>query len=172
MSFAKSAHSNSIVHNSLKLREVGENDCELLWKWSNDSVVRSSAFHSSPISWEEHKKWFATKLGDSNCFYCIAIDGLGKPVGQIRFDVSDGIAETDISVAREKRGLGLGQQIIKSGLEGLCKRMFIRRVYALVKIENIASVTAFKKAGFKNEGEMMTRGCKCVYLTLAVNQNE
>ena len=52
MTFAKSAHSNSIVRDSFKLRKVGENDCELLWQWSNDSVVRSSAFHSRPISWE------------------------------------------------------------------------------------------------------------------------
>jgi len=170
MSFAKSAHSNCIAHNKLELHEISEKDCEILWKWSNDSVVRRFAFHCGPISWEEHKEWFETKIDDPNCFYCIAIDGFGKQVGQIRFDVSDGIAETDISVIREKRGFGFGQQVIKSGVEWLCKRMFIHCVYALVKIENIASVKAFRKAGFKDSGEMTTRGCKCVYLTLLVNQ--
>ena len=171
MSFAKLAHSNSIGDNNLELHEISEKDCEVIWKWSNDSVVRKFAFHSGPISWKEHREWFETKIGDPNCFFYIAIDGLGKQVGQIRFDVSDGIAETDISVVREKRGFGFGQQIIKFGVELLCKRIFIRRVYALVKIENIASVKAFQKAGFRDSGEMTTRGCKCVYLTLVVNQN-
>jgi RimJ/RimL family protein N-acetyltransferase len=72
----------------------------------------------------------------------------------------------------ERRSLGLGQEIIKSGVEELCKRIFVRCVYALVKAENISSVMVFQKAGFKNEDEMMAYGCKCIYLTLAVNQNE
>ncbi len=168
----KSTHLNPMAQKSLVLRAIHEEECRILWEWSNDSIVRRSAFHSGSISWEEHKKWFATKLGDPNCYIFMALDGLGKPIGQIRFDVSGDRAETDISVVREKRSHGFGQQIIKSGVAELCKQTFIHSACALVKIENIASIRAFQKAGFKAKGEKTECGCRCVCLTLSINQNE
>jgi len=42
----------------IRLRQVTENDCELIWRWANDPDVRNSAFNSDPIPWETHKCCF------------------------------------------------------------------------------------------------------------------
>lgn len=39
---------------NITLRQVREEDCSLLREWANDPAVRTAAFLSDPIPWEEH----------------------------------------------------------------------------------------------------------------------
>ena len=70
----------------LKLRKVTQEDCELLWQWANDPIVRAASFRSDSILWEDHFEWFNKKLHSFNCYYFIAVNKLEEPVGQIRFE--------------------------------------------------------------------------------------
>jgi RimJ/RimL family protein N-acetyltransferase len=143
----------------LRLRQVREDDCRLLWEWANDKEVRASAFSSDPIPWEEHVRWFIRKLHEPTCFIFIAVDNEDTPLGQVRFDVDkDGEAEIDVSIDRDKRGLGYGALLISKAVKEVIRVTHIRAVHAFIKPNNEASMRAFERAGFKRLGVENVRG--------------
>ena len=154
----------------LTLRRATEQDARLLWEWANDPVVREASFTSNPIPWGEHVHWLSRKLGDSDCFHFIALEEGDVPIGQVRFDVADGKADIDVSVAEEKRGMGFGSAIIRMGVEELTRTAAVGTVHAFVKAGNRASIRAFKEAGFQNRGEGNAKGHACVHLIWKRNE--
>lgn len=148
----------------LTLRPVRESDCELLWSWVNDPAVRRSAFRSEPIPFGEHAAWLAARLRDPACMHFLASDDAGAPVGQVRFDLGDGEAEVDVSVAADRQGVGYGALLIRQGVTRLVETTRVRLVHAFVKPENVASLRAFRSAGFHECGVEKVRGCDAVHL--------
>lgn len=148
-----------IMGKMLRLRQVREEDCRLLWEWANDPEVRASAFSSDPIPWEEHVQWFMHKLHESSCLLLVALDEQDIPVGQVRLDVKDdGKAEIDVSIDRGKRGLGYGSLLIDMAVEEAFRVTPIQAVHAFIKPHNEGSIRAFEKAKFKRLGTETMRG--------------
>ena len=150
----------------LRLREVCDKDCELLWQWANDPVVRAASFSSELILWEEHVRWFRTKLSDPSCYYYILLREEGVPVGQVRFDTSDDEAESNVSIASNFRGHGYGADGIRIASKRLFQETDISRIYASIKPSNNASIRAFRKAGYKMAGMKMVKGHKALQMVL------
>lgn len=73
-----------------------------------------------------------------------------RPVGQIRLDISDGVADIDYSVDRRYRGRGIGRQLLYLAT---LYRDEVRTFRGLVKPSNKASAKAFEAAGFRLSGE-------------------
>jgi UDP-2,4-diacetamido-2,4,6-trideoxy-beta-L-altropyranose hydrolase len=143
----------------IKLRPAGEEDCRLLWEWANDPVVRTYAFSSNPIPWEEHLQWFSQKLSDPQCYIFMAIDFQDRPIGQVRFDALDEQrSEIDISIAADRRGLGYGKFLIEIASNELFYRTSIRAIHAFIKPNNYASIRTFEKAKFNPMGEKTVKG--------------
>lgn len=154
----------------LKLRPVTQKDCRMLWEWANDPVARSASFSSEFISWEDHVKWFRTKLSDPNCYYYTLLSEEGVPVGQVRFDTSGNEAENSISIAPNFRGRGYGAEGIRIASERLFQETTITRIYALVKPSNKASICAFREAGYKMAGTKVVKGHKALQMVLDKNK--
>lgn len=150
--------------NTLRLRRVRQEDCKLLWDWANESTVRNSAFNSDSILWEEHKQWFAQKFHDPQCLQFIALDDMDVPIGQIRFDIHEKEAEVDVSIDEKKRSQGLGSRLIAMGISELISQGPVRWVHSFIKSENIASIRAFEKAGFKRSGEKVIKDCQALHM--------
>ncbi len=143
----------------LRLRPVEEKDCRLLWEWANDPDVRSAAFNSAPIPWEQHLDWFKNKLSNKKLLMLIATDEQGSPIGQIRFERSgDGEADIDVSIARASRGRGMASLLIEKAVETVFQDRSMERVHAFVKPGNHASAKAFERAGFRNAGDVWVKG--------------
>jgi UDP-2,4-diacetamido-2,4,6-trideoxy-beta-L-altropyranose hydrolase len=137
----------------LKLRKVNEQDCELLWHWVNDPVVRSASFSSDLISWEDHVNWFNNKLNSQNSYIFIALNDQDKPIGQIRFDVNNKLqADIDISIASEERGKSYASDILKLTVNYVFKHTQIQSINAFIKPNNQSSIKSFEKAGFRKVG--------------------
>jgi RimJ/RimL family protein N-acetyltransferase len=133
----------------LKLRKVREEDCELLWEWANDPIVRNYSFSSEPISWEEHLRWFNSKLNSSRCHHFIALNKQDEYIGQIRFDVNDELQSiVSISLANNHRNQGYGKLILEIGIEELSNYILVKNIQAFIKPENITSIKLFKSIGF------------------------
>ncbi len=144
---------------NLGLRRVDETDCRLLWEWANEPEVRSASFSSIPIPWEEHQAWFSKKLDDEKVLMLIATDENGSPVGQVRFDRTNGReADIDISIIAERRGSGLGACLIERAVQTAFEETDLVRVHGFVKPGNQASARAFEKADFRNVGTTQLRG--------------
>ncbi|MCP3930697.1 MAG: UDP-2,4-diacetamido-2,4,6-trideoxy-beta-L-altropyranose hydrolase [Bacteroidetes bacterium] len=162
----------------IKLRKAVQSDCKLLWQWVNDPKVRQSSFNSCIISWEEHVEWFQTKLRDFESYIFIAEDETETPFGQIRFDVSNFIANISYSVQHEYRGSGFGETILRIGIQKLVD--FIKQPISFqgkVKIENIVSQRIFEKVGFSEVNDehypiwLERESCLVYGYTKEVNSN-
>lgn len=132
----------------LFLREAEPSDLDLLFEWANNEFVRQNAFHTKPITYEEHKKWFEKLLNDREQIQFIMYLG-DEPVGQARLTVNMEEAEIDYSIAAEKRGMGYGKELIRLVQDIVYNEYAsIKKLTAKVKASNAASIYCFRKNGF------------------------
>lgn len=132
----------------LFLRPVEQKDMDLLYSWANDHTVRENAFHTEPIPYEDHKKWFNSLMDDHDQKQFIFMQD-EEPVGQARITICGETAEIGYSVAPEKRGSGLGKELIRLIIEAIrtdCPS--VTRLTAKVKPSNTASAQCFRKNHF------------------------
>ena len=155
-----------LIGKALRLRQVGEDNCRLLWEWANDPDVRAVSFSSEPILWEQHAKWFKSKLNDPRCIFYIAVNSDDVPIGQIRYDTEDNKAVVSISIDRKFRGKGYGSRLIWLASRRLFDVSDVDTINAYVKQGNEASVGSFVKAGFREMGTKMMRGHQAAHLIL------
>jgi UDP-2,4-diacetamido-2,4,6-trideoxy-beta-L-altropyranose hydrolase len=142
----------------LRLRRAAAEDCELIWKWANDSEARAVSLSSDPIPWETHQKWFAAHSTAPSCLFYVATNGNDNLVGQIRYDLSEDEAIVSVSLAKESRGRGYGASLIVRGSEQCFAESKVNRIRAYIKPTNTASVRAFDRAGYRDDGQAEVRG--------------
>lgn len=153
-------------HLDLRLRPATKDDSRQLFVWANDPVVRQSAFHSEPIVWKDHQRWFASRLESATTLIYLAENPAQQLVGQIRFDQSAANEmEVDVTVAPEFRGLGYGAALIAAGAKAVAAVRPGTRLTALIKPHNVASQHAFQGAGFRSAGEVEVKGLACQKMT-------
>lgn len=140
----------------MRLRRADQSDCELLWKWANDPLTRSMSFNSNYIDWDEHKTWFATKLSDAKCLFYMALTESGEPFGQIRFDIDGDFGVVSINLSPEFRSFGIGAKVTKSACDTFIRDSGTKKIRALIKDANPASLRCFEKAGFESAGDPET----------------
>jgi RimJ/RimL family protein N-acetyltransferase len=130
-------------------------DLDLIFNWANNPEVRKNAFNMDQIKYEDHLLWFKKKLR-SKSSYIYILEKTNIPIGQIRFDFEDNTNCIIISysISEEHKKNGYGSKIIELGLHQLKKiNMGSDKVFASVKINNIASIKCFEKNNFKKTFE-------------------
>jgi UDP-2,4-diacetamido-2,4,6-trideoxy-beta-L-altropyranose hydrolase len=146
----------------LILRKAAAADAEALFGLANDDIVRQNSFSQGKIKWAEHIQWLNEKLGNGDCLLLI-VDYSGKFAGQVRFDVIPQQTEAviNISLCKSVRGLGLSPLVINKSIEELLNvRKDVKLIKAYVKDENIPSIKAFEKAGFRFSENTIINNCK------------
>ena len=136
------------MNNDIKLRQVTPKDKEMLLAWANDPVVRFQAINQHEITIDEHSKWIYQNLNDPNTRMWI-LEYNGIPTGQIRWVLNGKEAILDYSISYAFRGRGLGEVILKRGIDEVRKIWDGISLTAQVKEKNIASIKAITAAGFK-----------------------
>ena len=133
----------------VKIRPAEWKDCEIIWKWRNDKTTRRYSFNTEFIPYEKHKAWFENVLRDENR-KILMVEEEGNTVGVIRLDINpkNRIAEINISIARPKRGKGLGLLGTRQACKYAFKHLNIKKIIAKIKKENIPSLKMFSRAGF------------------------
>src|SRR2546430_2509177 len=102
----------------LSCRLAAMTDAELLWHWANDPNTRENALNKASIPFADHQAWLGKKLASNNAKIFIFSEG-DVPVGQVRFDIEDGVAEIDIAVAPPHRGRGYGKVMLVQAIASL-----------------------------------------------------
>lgn len=147
----------------VSLRPAEEGDGEILWRWRNEESTRKWSFNSDYIPYEEHKNWFLSKLNSVDSKLLVVLDENKNEIGQVRFDIGcDGSAEVNISIEAEKRNKGYGNAALRLACQYAMERFNIAKVIGYIKEKNQASIEAFKKAGFVNEGEQDFKGHRVI----------
>lgn len=131
------------------LRPAVAEDCPLVYQWANDPETRAVSFSRAPIAWDEHCRWFAERLSDPAHIFLIAVNGVGKPLGQVRFAVTDREAVISVSLDKNLRGAGLGVRLIRQASRQVMTTQGLTRILAHIRPKNRHSIQAFAKAGFR-----------------------
>jgi len=147
----------------LRLRPVMEDDFMLLFKWANDPLTRRMSFDTTPISLEDHKKWFNNLLDHQSTQYLFIVEGNKSnnwfPIAQVRFDEN---GEISVLLAKEFRGKQLAARVIRVGIDYIQRELPLEKIVAHIKPENIASVKAFERAGFRFTRETTVKCHPCL----------
>lgn len=160
---------------TLSVRRATADDVVLLWEWRNDPVVRQNSFNSDPIPWAEHQMWFAGRVASPGTrIYLLEDDG--RPVAQIRYERLEGsIAQVGgLSVVAHERGKSYGKKILLETVAMVCTELSVRRIFAVVKANNLSSERAFKSSGFILQDQVAQQGYAChqfVYVCLEPAQS-
>jgi len=134
---------------NLVWREARQADADVLWRWANDRETRQNSFSRSPIPYAAHVAWLEQRLASDATRIWIFSDG-EAPVGQVRFDIADGVAEIGITVAPERRGRGYGKAMLQQAIRCLHEERGDHvRPRASVLARNEASLRLFKACGFE-----------------------
>ena len=140
----------------IKIRQADIGDCEMTYVWRNTESTRRYFFNPKAITLEEHHNWMDSVLKDDNRFLLIAFDD-DTPVGVIRFDCIESVAEISIYLDPEKTGCGYGKQLIVSACEwGKRNLKFLSFMEAKILNENIASIKSFESVGFRKKEDETT----------------
>lgn len=137
----------------MRIREAKLEDEELIYRWSNDPLVRTASYHQEPIDFKAHQKWFRTKLKSSRS-YLLICSIQEKPAGLVRFEIADDHWVIGVLIDVSFRGKGLSSEAISKGTQ-IVRIGSDLPVFAYIKKSNFASIKAFEKAGFKLEKELI-----------------
>lgn len=134
---------------ALSFRQARLSDAKFLFNLRNEPEVRANSFSPEKIAWSAHKRWLSGVLKNKKRYLYIVINGRGKRMGQVRFDISGKQAEISIALLANFRGRGLGSKVIGQA----CSYFFnsqtqIKKIIAQIKAKNNSSIKAFAKAGF------------------------
>ena len=148
-----------MVDETLRLRLAKPEDCELLFRWANDALTRCMSTSSQEITQPEHAEWFRQKLQDPGCFMYIVTHPQRAAVGQVRFDVdSTDCAVVSVSIAPDCRGHGYAAEAIHLATATIRASVELRVIDAFIKPDNLASVRAFARAGYRAPVQVQHRG--------------
>jgi UDP-2,4-diacetamido-2,4,6-trideoxy-beta-L-altropyranose hydrolase len=132
----------------LNLRSATIDDMELYYFWVNDPVVRENSFHQEPILWKNHVSWFTKKLEANDTEMWVMQNSQNLPVGQIRFDINDGLADISYSLDFIARKRDWGKKLLELGMNKITKLYKNIIIIAKTKKKNKASRKIFKRLGF------------------------
>lgn len=146
-----------INHLNVTFRKASLDDLEIVFNWSNDSLVRSNSYQTSKITIKEHTAWFVKKIKEENTLFYIVLVGETK-AGIIRYSLDEDHSVIGVLVSEPFRGQGLAAVFIKNSLIEL-KSEYVSPVLAYIKEENVASKKAFETAGFTFYKNELVQGC-------------
>lgn len=140
------------------LRPARLQDSAALWRWRNEEETRRVSFDTEPIPYERHERWLREKLGRPESRILIVQAPEGGEVGYVRLRLEGDSAEISISIDAGQRGKGYGSAAVKAAADQILQEGPIRRITALIKNRNAASVGAFERAGFTRVGTRVVSG--------------
>lgn len=144
----------------LEFRFAEVKDVDLYFRWANDPIVRSNSFDQSAVEYERHVDWFNSKLNSEDCYFYL-FSSRGIPVGQVRIDKSANEIIIGISIDKKFRGMNAGVSMLKLACSDYFEKNPGSKIAAYIKVENAASYSIFKKAGFGNDEMLVKHGVTC-----------
>ena len=138
----------------MPLRELTEDDLELILPWRNAPAVRQAMFHHHEITLDEHWAWFRALENDPSRRWYIFEDEQLRPQGVVYFTDINPQQETAFwgFYARPGAPAGTGIGIFLGAIDLAFEELAIYKLSGEVLAYNERSINLHKKAGFQEEG--------------------
>lgn len=135
------------------LREIRDEELELMLSWRNAPTVRNNMYTRQVISLENHRKWWAGIQGRLDQRYFM-YEWQGEPVGIVAFNDVDAVNQNSAWAfyASPDAPRGTGSRMEFLALEYAFGSLCLNRLYCEVLDFNQAVVALHKKYGFTEEG--------------------
>jgi len=136
----------------ITVRPFKHDDIETYRGWVNDPKIAKLIGRDTPVTKEEHEKWYL-RLKDEMAFV-YAIEVNAQYIGNVWLydvDFENVKAEVRILIGKEQ-GKGYGTQAINLIVKCAFERLNLNRLYAYVFDYNKRAKKAFESAGFVEEG--------------------
>lgn len=150
----------------ISLRPATRSDARLIWEWRNEGGSRKASFNDGFITFAQHEVWFTRRLADPNTQFVVGLDDGGAAFGYVRFDRQGDGTTVSIAIATDRRGQGLGPELLAAACRAMFTDSSVVRVTALVRKDNPASVATFRRARFTHDGDVVVEGIEAARLTL------
>ena len=141
----------------MSLREIEEQDLELVLVWRNNPAIRQSMFDQEVISLESHKTWFYQESINAKSCWLLYSNEEGKPFGVIyckNIDLKNSHAFWGFYLSPEAPN-GTGTSMCTEGLNYFFSTFSLNKINAEVIESNKRSHAFHKKLGFTIEGEFL-----------------
>ncbi len=148
----------------IKFRFADINDMELYFNWTNDPLVRANSYQHESVSYEDHKKWFQSKVNSTDCQFYLFYKEVDFPIGQVRIDKNGNEVVIGISIGEKSRGKSYGPKMLKAATSDYLKKNPNAIIFAYIKEENIPSQKIFLCAGFNIKEKVNVHGHKSLKL--------
>lgn len=134
----------------ITLRRARDDDAPRLLEWRNDTEAVRFSVSGRPVTSEEHQRWFTQQRvgAGQHGFLRVAEEG-GNPVGQVRIDISGDVGVVSIAVAAERRGRGIGSEMLRAMVAEVSDAGTVRILRAVLHPDNVPSLRAFEAVGFR-----------------------
>lgn len=130
------------------LRRARLEDMRPVYDWRNDESTRRHSHSDAVIPYADHQRWFGRVLADPQRALLIAEDQ-GRPVGVLRYDVTQDRALVSIYLVPGCGGAGYGPSILVAGSRWLAAQYpDVDCIIGEVLDANVASHRAFREAGY------------------------
>ena len=146
-----------IIGEKVILREIEEENLDLIVKWRNDPEILRWLFSYLPLSKVKERKWYETYLDDeTQQIFIIEVNEEKTPIGTIGLtdiDYKNQRAELTIIIGeKEYWGKGLGEEALNLLVKFAFNEMNLRKIKALVFSDNDKAIKLYEKCGFVKEG--------------------
>jgi UDP-4-amino-4,6-dideoxy-N-acetyl-beta-L-altrosamine N-acetyltransferase len=146
-----------IVGKRIILREIEEEDLDLIVKWRNDPEILKWLFSYLHLSKVKQRKWYEKYLDDATQqTFIIEVKEEKTLIGTIGLtdiDYKNQKGELTIIIGeKEYWGKGLGEESLKLLVKFAFNEMNLRKIKALVFSDNEVAIKLYEKCGFVKEG--------------------
>jgi RimJ/RimL family protein N-acetyltransferase len=154
-----------IIHekqnSKLFFRKAIESDVKLVFNWANDEMVRQNSFNSNLIDFEKHCDWYKRCLSNSLIDIYMFFDDNYTLLGIVRFQkINKKNSVISISIDKTQRGKGIAKKMLIKASQFYLSFNLYYTIIAYIKPQNLASISIFKNAGYKEVISDMENGLK------------
>ena len=149
------------IEREMLVRSCKKGDSSDLFDWRNDPYTRQMSLNTDPVPRDVHESWFANRREDTNCsLYIGEVDG--EKIGVVRFDYDPSRRRAEISINLNPlfRGKKMAYPFLLESIQAFRGKRSCP-IFALVRIENIASRKVFEASGF-NEVKIENGVCEFI----------
>ena len=144
------------------LRQLREQDLELLLQWRNSDHIRANMYTDHIISTKEHLDWF-NRVKDNPAMLYLIFEHRGQPVGLVNFtgiDSTNNRCMWGFYIGESGLPPESGTMMGYLGLNFIFEDKQLRKVSGEVISFNRASRLFFRRLGFTEEGRLRQHALK------------
>ena len=131
---------------ALQLRKINFKDKDILFRWANLKSVRKNSLNKKKINYEDHVRWINKYLKSSSKNIAKLICIQKEPIGLIRIDKKNKDLLISYLIKPKFRKKGYATKAIRLFIKSLKSK---KKIVAIVKNENKASIKIFNNLSFK-----------------------